>query len=231
VIRRIELYAVAPDAPAVSVDSLANACRRAGEFIPQVVHSHVGWNRSDAPVQLVWEHAFASPEAYQRYMIHPYHSNVLDRYLLHDAPERVVTDNDLAAGLVGYSCDGPVFVTTGGVRRLVLLRLDGGATPAAVDRVCRILGGARAAVDQMALSVIGANTLGSAWFDGITRITGRPRFSHVWEQGFATVEDLDVYRRGPTPLARAERANFNGFLDGVVTDAVSLHYEIDGPRP
>ena len=49
------------------------------------------------------------PEAYQRYMVHPFHAAVLDRYLLPDSPERVVTDNDLGAGLVGYQCDGPVF--------------------------------------------------------------------------------------------------------------------------
>ena len=54
-------------------------------------------------LDLVWEHAFASPEAYRRYMVHPYHAGVLDRYLLHDSPERVVIDNDLGAGLVGYA--------------------------------------------------------------------------------------------------------------------------------
>ena len=48
----------------------------------------MGTNLSDAPVQLVWEHAYESPEAYRRYMVHPYHAVVIDRYLLPDAPER-----------------------------------------------------------------------------------------------------------------------------------------------
>jgi len=75
----------------------------------------------DAPAQVVWEHAFTSPEAYQRYMAHPFHANVLDRYLLNDSPQRVVVDNDLGAGLVGYHCTGPVFELASGIRRIVLL--------------------------------------------------------------------------------------------------------------
>ena len=105
--------------------ALATACRRCGQFIPEVLYSAVGWNLSDAPVHLVWEHAFASPEAYQRYMVHPFHAAVLDRYLLHDSPERVVTDNDLGAGLVGYQCDEPrVRHGRGRAPAVLLLRLD-----------------------------------------------------------------------------------------------------------
>ena len=51
----------------------------------------------------------------------------------------------------------------------------------------------------MILSVVGANTLGSAWFDGVTPIAGRPRWTHLWEQGFAD------RRRVSTPTATAPR--------------------------
>jgi hypothetical protein len=122
VLRRFEIYSLAAGAGADRVRALATACRRCGEFIPDILHSRVGWNLSDAPAQLVWEHAFASPVAYQSYMVHPYHAAVLDRYLLNDSPERVVVDNDLGAGLVGYDCDGPAFAMAGGVRRLVRRR-------------------------------------------------------------------------------------------------------------
>jgi len=229
-IRRFEIYAVAPDADDAGVSAFESACARCGRFIPEVLHSAVGWNRSDAPVQMVWEHAFASAEAYQRYMVHPYHADVLDRYLLADSPERVVVDDGLGAGLVGYSCDGPVFAMAGGLRRLVLLRLSRQASTAQVNDFERTLAGA-AEADDLILSVVGANTLGSAWFDAVTPVGGRPRWTHLWEQGFVDTDGLASYRHGPSSLAEAERRGWQGVFDGVVERAVSLYYEIADPRP
>jgi hypothetical protein len=233
VLRRFEIYSVRTDAGPGPVRALETACRRSGDFIPEVLHSKVGWNLSDAPAQLVWEHAFASAEAYQRYMVHPYHAAVLDRYLLHDSPERVVTDNDLGAGLVGYHCDGPAYDMAGGVRRLVLLRVDRQAAAADVRRLTHALSRGPADAEQMNLSVVGTNTLGSAWFDAVTAVGGPPRWTHLWEQGFTRIEDLDAYRQGDSPLAEAERRGWDGWMNGVIHSAVSLHYEIDvvGPVP
>src|SRR5271165_6620957 len=118
------MYSVAGGDRDPKVRRLAEAFSTCGQFIPEVLHSAVGWNLSPAPLQLVWEHAYASPEAYRRYMVHPFHAAVLDRYLLADSPERVVTDNDLGAGLVGYSCDGPTFGAAAG--RPGGLRVRGG---------------------------------------------------------------------------------------------------------
>ena len=226
-IRRFEIYSISVDADRHGVDALETACRCCGAYIPEVLYSRVGQNQSDAPVQLVWEHAFASAQAYQRYMVHPYHANVLDRYLLHDSPQRVVTDNDLGAGLVGYHCDGPDFELAGGVRRIVLLAVDRRASPNDVDRLAQTLGDA-AGGDQMVLSVVGRNTLGSAWFDGVTPVTGPPRWTHVWEQGFAGIGECDAYRNGDSALAEAERRGWGGWMNGIIERAVSLHYEIDG---
>ncbi|HVC71584.1 MAG TPA: Dabb family protein [Acidimicrobiales bacterium] len=230
-IRRFEIYSVQAQAPDRRVLALETACRRCGQFIPEVLHTAVGWNLSDAPAELVWEHAFDSAETYRRYMVHPYHADVLDRYLLPDSPERVVADNDLRAGLVGYACDGPVFVMAGGVRRLVLLRVGRDASPTQIDHLVSVLGDAPAEVDDLTLSVAGANTLGSAWFDAETPIGGRPFWGYLWEQGFRTGDALDAYLDGPSALALAERREWKGIMDDIVEAAVSVHYVIDAPRP
>jgi hypothetical protein len=227
VLRRFELYGVARAPADDAVRALATACRRCGEFIPEVSHSRVGWNLSAAPVQLVWEHAFASPEAYQRYMIHPFHAAVLDRYLLPDSPERVVSDNDLGAGLVGYECDGPVFAMRKGVRRLVLLRVDRRAGAGQLHRMQAALRDVPAADDQMILSVVGANTLGAAWFDAVTAVGRRPRFTHLWEQGFVDRDALAGYRHGGSVVAEAERRQWDGWMDGIIEQAVDIHYDLD----
>src|SRR5579864_1561245 len=94
-LRRFEIYSIRSDADEDAVAELERACREFGRYIPEVLDSAVGRNLSEAPVQLVWEHAFRSPEAYQRYMVHPYHAAILDRYLLPDSPQRVVTTDRL----------------------------------------------------------------------------------------------------------------------------------------
>jgi hypothetical protein len=227
VIRRFEIYGVGPDTAGSGVAALENACRRCGEFIPEVLHSRVGRDSTGPGTRLVWEHAFASPEAYRRYMVHPYHADVLDRYILNDSPERVVVDDGLGAGLVGYFCDGPVFELSAGVRRLVLLRLDRSASPAEIHRLTQTVADGPADDGRLILSVVGVNTLGAAWFDAVTPITGRPRWTHLWEQGFENLDALDAYRDGPSPLAEAERRGFVGWNNDIIASAASLHYAID----
>jgi hypothetical protein len=227
VLRRFEIYAIDTAAPGSSVATFADACAGCGRFIPEVLYSKVGRNLSDAPVQLVWEHAFNSVEAYGRYMVHPYHAAVLDRYLLHDSPERIVQDDDLGAALVGYSCDTPVFEMVSGIRRLVFLRVDRGVAPADVSRLERTLGEA-AHAESMPVSVVSANTFGAAWFDAVTPMPGRLRWTHLWEQGFVDLEAYAAYRDGPSPAAEAERRGWVGSLDDIVRETASVFYEI-GP--
>lgn len=225
-LRRFEVYALRSDAPADRVGALQSACRHCGHFIPEVLDSAVGVNRSEAPVQLVWEHAYASPYAYGRYMVHPYHAAVLDRYLLQDSPERVVVDDPLGAGLVGYACGAPSYRMHGGVRRLVLLRLDAHASPQDVAGLRDALQGAPGHVPGMVVSVMGANTMGPAWFDGVTPITGPPRWTHLWEQGFESLDALDAYRRSDSPLAEVERSGWEGSIASIVKRTVELFYEL-----
>jgi hypothetical protein len=221
-LRRFEVYALRPDAPAHRVRDLESACRRCGEFIPEVLDGAVGRNLSDAPIELVWEHAYASPEAYRRYMVHPYHAAVLDRYLLPDSPERIVIDGPLAAGLFGYACDTPSYRMDTGLRRIVLLRLEADASAADVARVGRTLEDTRHAAVDMAVSVFAANTMGAAWFDGVTPVMGPPRWTHLWEQGFPSLDALDAYRHGESTMAGVERAGWAEWMGGIVTRSAEL---------
>ncbi len=125
-LRRFEIYTMAEGVPPEKVHELEEAFRRCGEFIPEMKHSVVGNNLSDIDVQMVWEHGYESPEAYQRYMVHPFHANILDRYLLNDCPERIVGNSPLGDGtLVGYTCDGPTYLMHDGMRKVVLFGLEG----------------------------------------------------------------------------------------------------------
>ena len=210
-LRRYEMYSISPDAPPAAVRRLADAFLRCGDFIPEVLDSAIGTNLSDAPVRLVWEHAYESPEAYQRYMVHPFHACILDRSLLADSPERIVSDNDLGAGLVGYACDGPVYRMQAGVRRLVLL--DGPD-----EKVAAMIGEETAP----RVSVFAENTMGAAWMDGVTPITGRPPWTHLWEQGWDDLAAFEAYRDGTSPMAEVER---NGWA-GVARRAASVRYKL-----
>jgi len=227
-LRRFEVYALRPDSPVDDVRALEMACRRCGRFIPEVLDCAVGWNLSDAPVQLVWEHAYQSPEAYRRYMVHPYHAVVMDRYLLPDSPQRIVIDGPLGAGLYGYACDTPSYRMRGGTRRLVLLRIDTKASGADVARLRDELERAPADAPGMVVSVMAANTMGAAWFDGVTPVMGPPRWTHVWEQGFATRDALDSYRQGASTMAGVERAGWDRGTGGIVTRSAELFYELSG---
>jgi hypothetical protein len=225
-LRRFEVYALRPDAPPDVVRALEAACRECGRFIPEVLDSAVGTNLSHAPVQLVWEHAYASTEAYRRYMVHPYHAVVIDRYLLPDAPERIVIDGALGAGLYGYGCGGPSYRMSAGVRRLVLLRLDAGASETDVARLAETLEQAATDVPDMTVSIMAANSMGSAWFDGVTPVMGPPRWTHVWEQGFANLDALDSYRHGDSTVAEVERGGWDRWMGGVVKRSAELFYEV-----
>ena len=227
-LRRFEVYALRPDAPVERVRELEEACRRCGRFIPEVLDCAVGQNLSNAPVQLVWEHAYASPEAYRRYMVHPYHAVVVDRYLLPDAPGRIVIDGPLGAGLYGYGCDTSSYRMRSGVRRLVLLRVDSGASEADVSKLREELERAPEAVPDMVVSILAANTMGSAWFDGVTPVMGPPRWTHLWEQGFPSLDALDAYRRGASTAAEVERAGWDRGTGGVVSRAAEVFYEVRG---
>ena len=183
-LRRFEVFSLHPAAPPADVAKLRLAFLDCARFVPEVLHAAVGANLSDTPLDLVWEGAFASASAYQRYMVHPFHAAVLDRYLLVDSAERVTSDNGLQAGLIGYECDA-VASDGVGARRVTLLRIDPEASP---DDTLR-LGSSAAAPTGAVSSVLAPNTMGPRWFDAVEVVGPPPRWTHVWEQSFATLDD------------------------------------------
>jgi hypothetical protein len=188
VLRRFETYTFLPGVPTEQRQRLAEVLVDAGRHIPEVLGSAVGWNRSAASSDLVWEHYFDSPLSYQRYMVHPYHADLIDRYVLADSPERLV-ETVRGAGLFGYRCDDASLGER--PRRLVvLLDVDPEAGDAAARRLWDRL--AAAAEPDAAIS-FGPNSLANSWFDGVTPLPGPPpRWNHVWEAGMAADAGPDL---------------------------------------
>jgi hypothetical protein len=229
-LRRYEIYTLREGVSAEQAQLLEEAFRRCGEFIPELNHSVVGTNLSDQSVDVVWEHSYDSPEAYQRYMVHPYHANVLDRYLLNDSPERLVTTSPLGDGvLVGYTCETPIYYMKDGVRKVVLFGLDGPRSSS--DAQARFIGGLRKLADSepgVVLSVVEPNTMGVAWFDGVTPILPPSQWTHIWELGFESLDAYHAYQVGDAPLARAEHDGWSGpGASGVVSRSAELHYVVN----
>jgi hypothetical protein len=176
--------------------------RECDRFIPGITRCAVGTNVADGPIELVWETTYSSVGAYATtYMTHPYHAALLDRFLLPDCPERITTTNDFGAGLIGYTVDrgrplGPV-----AIRRILLLELDDDpANDQAVGTHMEVPD------DGWSDSIVAANTMATRWFDGETDLGGRPGWSHVWDQCFATVDQYEAHRRGASRSAAIEAA-------------------------
>lgn len=212
-LRRFEIYSLDPNAPADKVEAMDRSMRDAQKMIPEVLHSAIGYNRSPVGLHVVWEHSYASPQAYQRYMIHPFHANVYDRYLLNDSPERLVTNNEYDVGLLGYSCDTPIwYLPPGSGRRLVLLRLKDGTE----DQFRAIAERAKAANPKMLSSALGDNSFATRWLDGETRILDTTTYTHIWEQGYATLAD-----------AAAAGNDWRAESSEIIERAIELWYEVE----
>ena len=144
-------------------------------------------------------------------MVHPYHAVVIDRYLLPDSPERIVIDGPLGGGALRLRLCQP--------RRTGWAPGSGGSCSSASTPTprrptwrawARPWSGAPDDVPDMVVSVMAANTMGSAWFDGVTPVMGPPRWTHLWEQGFSSLDALEAYRHGDSTMAAVERAGWDG---------------------
>jgi hypothetical protein len=197
-IRRWEMFTIASDAPTPARERLWRAMRDCDQFIPGITRCAVGTNVADGPIEFVWETTYASVGAYATtYMTHPYHASLLDRFLLPDCPERITTTNDFGAGLIGYPVDRDRSLGPVAIRRILLLDFDDdgeiGPAPEVPD-------------DGWSDSIVAANTMATRWFDGETDLGGRPRWGHVWDQCFATVDQYEAHRRGASRAAAVEGA-------------------------
>jgi Stress responsive A/B Barrel Domain len=200
-IRRWEMFSLAPDAPPESRERMWRAMRDSDQFIPGITRCAIGANVADGAIEIVWETTYASVGAYATtYMTHPYHAALLDRFLLPDCPERITAPNDFGAGLVGYPVDrdrplGPV-----AIRRLLLLDFAAATTAAEAARAVEIVD------DGWSDSILAENTMATRWFDGETDLGGRPAWSHLWDQCFASMEQYEAHRRGDSGAAAIEAA-------------------------
>ena len=211
-LRRFECYGFAPETPVAARAELARVLRDTGRFIPEVLDSATGTDRSETPIDLVWEHTYAHASAYATYMCHPFHVCVLDRYLLPESPECVTEPRrGLALGLLGYETDDVTRVTDG-VRRIVALRADPAAPRAQVDAF--VAGLASEPPPGAVGSAAGPNSMGLEWYpDGWT---------HVWEQTFPDEASMVAALAAEAALLDA----------GPVLDRVALWYPIEaGPSP
>jgi len=193
-LRRFESYAFDETATAEQIAELASALRRCGEFIPEVRDSIVGTNQSEADVALVWEHAYESPNAYARYMCHPYHICVLDRFLLPESPECITAPRaQLGIGLLGYEIDDAPFRRDTGVRRLVAMKADADVDADEWHAFVATL----TSELELRVSIVAPNTMGLEWFPN--------GWTHVWEQAYddrdemqhAVVEQAALLDTGP----------------------------------
>jgi hypothetical protein len=209
-LRRLETYGFHPSTTPEQIDELARVLRRTGWFIPEVLDSAVGRNRSDAGVDLVWEHAYESPDAYARYMCNPYHICILDRYLLPEAPECITASRrELMLGLMGYEIEGAPFRRTDGIRRIVAWKVAPDADPADVDVLAAEMMARPATIPGMTVSVVAPNTMGLEWFPS--------GWTHLWEQAYTDDAAMEA--------AIADEAVV--LSHGPVAEWIDIHYVID----
>ena len=206
-LRRFEMYGFRESTAPEQVDELARVLRRTNQFIPEVLHNAVGRNESEADVELVWEQAYEGPEAYARYMCHPYHICVLDRFLLPESPECITAPRaQLGLGLMGYEIGDAAFQCRSGVRRVVAMKATTGVDDSEWSSFVSTLM-ARA---ELRVSIVAANTMGLEWFPN--------GWTHVWEQAY---DDDDAMRAAITEEAVLLDA---GPIDGWV----DVWYRLDG---
>lgn len=181
ILRRFEMYSF--EGPDASVAAFARAALDCARYIPEVLHSAIGTIEGAPPLNFAWEQAYASPEAYRRYMEHPFHAAVLDRYLMIDSGECILTANPHGVGLIGYRAEPEEFFLPSGARRVIAMRLRKGA-----EAEFAALAASHHGKDGMVVSAFKENWFGSHWFDAETVVDPNPMHSHIWEQGFASLD-------------------------------------------
>lgn len=181
ILRRFEMYSF--EGPESAIAGFTRAAGECARFIPEVLFSATGRIVGAPPLNFAWEQAYASPESYQRYMEHPYHAALLDRYLMIDSPECIATANAFGVGLIGYRAEPEEFFLAAGVRRIIAMRLRAGA-----EADFAALAQAHRGRDGMTVSVFRDNWFGPRWFDAESIVDPNPMHSHIWEQGFASLD-------------------------------------------
>ncbi|SLK16478.1 hypothetical protein [Arthrobacter sp. P2b] len=157
---------------------------------------------------LVWENTFNEEDTYRGlYMTHRYHSDQLDNLIYKESPERIA---GLDSSVVGLSIPGSFVELREGIRRLILLNIEG---EEAAHRVHAITG---TRPDDMLTSVFALESVAQ---HSVARTPQWKTWTHVWEQGFSSESAVTRYLSGNTPAARAETDQWRDPALGV------LHHE------
>ncbi|WP_420617895.1 NIPSNAP family protein [Candidatus Poriferisocius sp.] len=181
-IRRFYILPVNPGVPDATVQEMIAVLGAADRFIPGLLDSSAGVDFDSRTV--LWENTFVDEASYSGpYMVHPYHIGAIDNYVMPDSPE-CITDNTYATR---YTTPDATQKLRGGIRRVLLLNASTEADASAIEALA-------AQPQEMAASVFGADDVG--WVSAKGRA-----WTHVWEQAFTDMAQLERYLDTPDGTA------------------------------
>ena len=198
-IRRFYLVTLKPDVEDEAVNKVLGDFSATDLFVPGLARSSAGLDADNRTI--VWEMTFVDEALYSGpYMKHPYHAATLDNYLLADSPENVAQ----ATTTVRYEAED-IPLMSEGIRRIVLISLPEGSDTSAIEA-------SAGRGDGMATSLFSPDNVGFRYGGS------RTVWSHVWEQGFADMTQLDHYLQTPEAAATASTQGLRSL--GIEADAV-----------
>ncbi len=181
-IRRFYILPLNPGVPDAKVQEMIAVLGAADRFIPGLLDSSAGVDFDSRTV--LWENTFVDEASYSGpYMVHPYHIGAIDNYVMPDSPE-CITDNTYATR---YTTPDATQEVRGGIRRVLLLNASTEADASAIEALA-------AQPPEMAGSVFGADDVG--WVSAKGRA-----WTHVWEQAFTDMAQLERYLDTPDGTA------------------------------
>ena len=188
-IRRFYVLPINPGVPDARVKEMIDVLSAADHFIPGLLDSSAGVDFDSGTV--IWETTFVDEASYSGpYMVHPYHIGAIDNYVMPDSPE-CITDNTYATR---YTTPNAAQEVRGGIRRVLLLN-------ASTDEDAAALNALAARPQGAAASAFGADDVG--WVSA----KGRP-WTHIWEQSFTDMAQLERYIDTPDGTACSSQEGF-----------------------
>ena len=200
-IRRFYILPVNRGVPEAKVQEMIDVLSAADQFIPGLLDSSAGVDLDSGTV--VWENTFVDEASYSGpYMVHPYHIGAIDNYVMPDSPE-CITDNTYATR---YTTSDAAQEVRDGIRRVLLLNAN-------TDEDGEALNALAAQPHGVAASAFGADDVG--WVSA----KGRP-WTHIWEQSFTDMAQLEGYLGTSDGLACSSQEGFASL--GIDLDSLKI---------
>lgn len=188
-IRRYYILPLRPGVPDAKVRQLTDVLRAADQYIPGLKDSSAGVDFDSKTV--LWENTFVDEASYSGpYMVHPYHIDAIDGYVMADSPECITNDIYTAR----YTTTDATQTQRSGIRRVLFLNVSSDADVAALAALAAQPAG-------IAASAFGGDDVG--WVSAKGRA-----WSHVWEQAFTDTAQLDRYLRTPDGISCSSLEGF-----------------------